>query len=158
MESGSDFYKERFKYEHGKKHPPFPDRGRCGGIYDLLDENWILTYRFITFRCHIFLLVIISFSIFLTFSLAIWYSMLVVTSYYCTKFILLLPPNKKIKHEEWRGRLKATLKAGRSMRIYVALFAHLVIAFMGGFFLFLVAQVECWMGSLFYCHYYSRHF
>jgi len=82
-----------------------------------------------------FLLVIISFSIFLTFSLAIWYSMSVVTSYYCTKFILFLTPNKKIKREEWRGRLKITLKVGRSMRIYVALFAHLIIAFMGGLFL-----------------------
>jgi hypothetical protein len=84
--------------------------------------------------------------------------MSVVTSYYCTKFILFLTPNKKIKREEWRGRLKITLKVGRSMRIYVALFAHLIIAFMGGFFLFLVAQMKCWMGNLLYCHYYLRHF
>ena len=83
-----------------------------------------------------FLLVIISFSIFLTFSLAIWYSMSVVTSYYCSMFILLLAPNKKIKRKEWRGKLKATLKAGRIMRVYVALYAHLIIAFVGGVILF----------------------
>ncbi len=79
-----------------------------------------------------FLLVIISFSIFLMFSLTLWYSMSVVTSYFFMKLILLLAPNKKIKREEWRGRLKATLKAGKRMKIYVALFVHVIIAFIGG--------------------------
>lgn len=84
-----------------------------------------------------FLLVIISFSIFLTFSLALWYSMSVVTSYFCMKLILLLAPNKKIKREEWRGRLKATLNAGKRMKIYVALFAHAIISFIGSVILIL---------------------
>ena len=87
-----------------------------------------------------FLLAIISFSIFLTFSLALWYSMSVVISYFCMKFILLLAPNKKIKRKEWRGKLKATLKAGKRMKIYDVLFAHIIIAIIGGFILILGAS------------------
>lgn len=79
-----------------------------------------------------FLLVTLSFSIFLTFYLTFWYSMSVVISYFCIKCILLLIPNKKIKREEWRGRLIATLISGKRMKIYVVLFAHSIIAFIGG--------------------------
>lgn len=82
-----------------------------------------------------FLLVIISFSIFLTFSLFFLYSMSVVTSYLCMRSILLLVPNKQITYKKWRRKLKATLKAGKVMKIYVALFGHASIAFIGGFIL-----------------------
>ncbi|HAM3898319.1 TPA: hypothetical protein IBV03_000231 [Escherichia coli] len=84
-----------------------------------------------------FLLVTLSFSIFLTFYLTLWYSMSVVISYFCIKCILLLIPNKKIKREEWRRRLIATLISGKRMKIYVVLFAHSIIAFIGGFILLL---------------------
>ncbi len=84
-----------------------------------------------------FLLVTFSFSIFLTFYLILWYSMSVVISFFCIKCILLLAPDKKIKREEWRGRLMATLISGKRMKIYVVLFAHTIIAFIGGFILFL---------------------
>ncbi|WP_447864341.1 hypothetical protein [Kluyvera sichuanensis] len=82
-----------------------------------------------------FLLVITSFSIFLTFSLALMYSTSVVISYLCIKLILLFLSNKKITHKRRQGRLKAALKAGKKMKIYVSLPTHAVIAVIGGIIL-----------------------